>query len=120
MNDALPFEAITDRDEFGNYETDLFPCPRCGNDRVVFVFQFHGWMCAADECKWTDTYYLSEDAEPRPAPKRRARPWQEIWPEMAAAAPMPVPGESADEQAIRDILNPVNVGWSRGLPLSEH
>lgn len=121
-DEQLPVETISDRDEFGNYETDRFSCPRCGADRVVYVFQFDSWMCATSECKWVIGGILGggEGIEPIPAMKRSALPWQEIWPEMAAAELPPVESDTDDQRVLREIMNPVNVGWAHGLPLGEH
>lgn len=60
-------ETIRNRDKFGNYDTNQYPCPRCGGEFLGYCLQFDSFMCDAEGCGWTESsgfFSFVEDEEP--------------------------------------------------------
>lgn len=45
-------ETIRWLDRFANYETNRYPCPKCGNEFLVLVEQTDTYCC--NQCEWTE------------------------------------------------------------------
>jgi hypothetical protein len=48
-------------DKFGNYESNLYPCPRCSSEFLTYVMQFDSNMC--EQCDWFDGWAEGDPKE---------------------------------------------------------
>lgn len=54
-------ETRTEADAFGNYMTNRYPCPRCGNEFLEYIGGWDSHFCPIKECGWGEGVYGDSD-----------------------------------------------------------
>jgi hypothetical protein len=57
-------EIRRNKDKFGNYESNIYPCPRCGAEFLCYVMQFDSHMCLNDDCGWFESFGFGTNQHP--------------------------------------------------------